>query len=250
MDLIALQIILCICALFISGISKGISGLGLPVIAIPIFTALIDLQTAIVLLTPSTVVTDIIMALKFLNKDMKTIKSIIYLIVFGIIGMLIGTQLLVVIDLSILTGLLSVVVLLFVTISWFDLLPRFNKRPSKWIDATVGLVGGALQGATGSSGPIITIYLLQMKINRVTFLFIINSFFVITGVTQFLRLLQLNLYYVETIKFSLVSFIPVFIGLLLSFKIQKYITEFLFKKLILILIGISGVILAYKSFIL
>src|SRR5690625_1363079 len=89
----AVHIIVCIIVLFISGLSKGISGLGIPIIATPILTLIFDLQTAIVMLAPSTLLTDFIMVKKFFVYDKGIIKNISLISLMGMVGIVIGTHL-------------------------------------------------------------------------------------------------------------------------------------------------------------
>ena len=191
MDLSTTTIIVAIIALVLGALAKGISGMGLPLVSTPILTLVFDLQTAIAIVIPATFATDIYMLAK-IPKNWTLLKSIVILLIFGAVGIVIGSFILVSVNQLILSGVLGIMILVFVVTSTFKLLPAIKQR--NWIDAVIGIIGGLFQGSTGSCGPIISMYLLQMKITRNDFLFIITSFFIMTDIVQLAALYKLGIY--------------------------------------------------------
>ncbi|MCM3715325.1 sulfite exporter TauE/SafE family protein [Halalkalibacter oceani] len=244
-----MQLSVILIALFVfllAGVSKGISGMGLPLVATPILTVMFDLQTAIALTVPATVATDCFMLVKTFEK-WSTLKKAAVLTLMGIGGMIIGSTILVMTDSNLLTGLLGVVIIFFVISSLTSFLPQFTKPP-QWVDGAVGLIGGTLQGAAGASGPLISLYFLQMNVSRYQFLFLINCYFVVIDITQLITISSLGFYQGNTLfLYALLAIIPSFLGLALAMKIQKSITDSVFKYSVLSLIGISGLLLLYKA---
>jgi len=245
LELSLLEILIALFALLLAGFAKGISGMGLPAIATPILAVLFDLQTAIAITIFATFVTDVIMLAR-IPKSWGLIKKAGILMIFGICGIVAGSLLLVNINQSILTGILALVILAFVVTSYFSLLPSIQQRRS--LDCAVGLGCGILQGAAGASGPIISMYLLQMKLKRNEFLFLLNCFFAMVDLTQCISVYQLGLYKGEIPLFSLLSLVPVLTAMALGMFVQKKISDRLFRNAVLCVMTVSGLVLLCKSF--
>jgi uncharacterized membrane protein YfcA len=141
---------------------------------------------------------------------------------------------------------LGVVILVFVTTSFFSLLPTLRRRP--WLDGLIGLIGGTLQGAAGTSGPIVSMYMLQMKISRTEFLFFMNSFFMAINLVQIITIYKLGLYEGAIAYYALGALVPVLLALAIAMEMQKRISDKFFRNFVLVITAISGFILLYKSF--
>jgi uncharacterized membrane protein YfcA len=241
---LSISIIVGVFALLLGGFAKGISGMGLPVVATPILTLLFDLQTAIAVTILATFLTDVMMLVRT-PKSWGLIKNAASLMIFGICGIVLGSYLLVNINQFILSGILGVVILVFVITSFFSLLPTFKRL--LWLDAAVGLIGGTVQGAAGASGPIISMYMLQMKMSRNEFLFMINSFFVVIDLVQFITVYKLGLYKGAVAYYSLGALVPALLGLAIAFVLQKRISDRVFRNSVLIVMTLSALVLLVKS---
>jgi uncharacterized protein len=237
-------IIVAAIALLLGGFAKGISGMGLPVVTIPILTLLFDLQTAIAVTILSTLITDIIMLIRT-PKSWGLIKNAAALMIFGVCGIIVGSYFLININQLILSGILGVVILIFVITSFFSLLPSFKRLP--WLDAVVSLIGGTVQGAAGASGPIISMYMLQMNMSRNQFLFLINSFFVTIDLVQFITVYKLGLYKGAVAYYSLGAIVPALLALAVGLVLQKRISDKVFRNSVLLVMTLSAFILLYKS---
>lgn len=244
MEITGVAIIVAIVALCLGGFAKGISGMGLPVIATPNLTLLYDLQTAIALVVPATLVMDVIFLYR-IPKNWGMIKHAIVLIIFGMLGTVLGTFLLVHINQLILSGVLSILIFAYIVTSLFSLLPPLKQRT--WLDATVGLAGGIFQGSAGACGPVISMYLLQIPISRQDFLFLINSFFLFIDIIQLVTIYQLGFYAEDTKIYALIALIPALFGLVVAFRLQNRISNQLFRLSVFVIMGISAVMLFVKS---
>lgn len=244
MTISAISIFIAVLALLVAGFAKGISGMGLPVVATPILTLLFDLQTAIAITIVPTLLTDVIMLIRT-PKNWGLIKNAASLMMFGMGGIVIGSYVLINIDPSILSGILGIIILIFVVTSFFSLLPTIKRR--RWLDAAVGIIGGTAQGAAGASGPIISMYMLQMKMSRNEFLFMINSFFVTIDFVQFFTVYKLGLYQGPVVNYSIGAIVPALLALTVAFALQKRISDQVFRYSVLIIMTVSALVLLYKA---
>lgn len=237
-------IVIAVAALLLGGFAKGLSGMGLPVIATPIFALLFDLQTAIAVVILSTLATDVIFLWKT-RKNWSLLKQAAILIGFGMCGTVLGSYLLVNVNQLFLSGVLGIVILVYVATSLFSLLPPIKR--ASWLDAAVGLVGGTFQGSSGACGPIISMYMLQMKLSRNDFLFLINCFFVFIDLIQLIAVYRLGLYEGSVKFYALGAMVPALSGLALALLLHKRISDQVFRYSVLAVMTISAAVLLVKS---
>ena len=243
----SIELIIIILTLTFAGFAKGISGFGLPIISIPIFTLMIDLQQSVAIIILTSVFIDLLMAYNK-REFYRVQKQRMYtLCIFGIIGTALGTYLLVNLNESILQMVLAAIIFVFVLSNIFNLLPQFRNSPPFWSDVLIGIIAGGFQGSTGSSGPTISMYLMQIKMNRHAFLFLISIFFTIVGLAQVMTLYVFGFYTIQVAFLGLLAIIPSSLGFVAANKVQQFISVKMFRMIILCLIGTSGVLLVYKS---
>jgi uncharacterized membrane protein YfcA len=240
-----ISITIAVVALLFGGFSKGLIGMGLPMVAIPILTLLFDLQSAIAITLVPSMLTNIVVLAR-LPKSWSVIQKAAPLMIFGMLGILLGSYFLVHINQYILMAVLGAVILIFVITSFFSLLPTLKRK--LWLDGVFGLIGGTLQGASGASGPIVSMYMLQMKISRNEFLFLMNSFFMAINIVQLITIYQLGLYKGVVAYYALGGLVPVLLALAVAMEVQKRISDTFFRNFVLVVTGISGLVLLYKSY--
>ncbi len=242
MDQIDFRLLIGALAILLAGATKGISGIGLPVVATPILAVLYDLPTAIAVAILPTALSDMPILYSYRSEWRQALRFI-PMIVAGMAGVLIGTQILIRVDQGLLKAGLGLGVLLFVVISWFHLLPRLSDRFATRWGAVVGLLAGTLQGATGTSAPVVTVFFYQLQLPRAAFLFLINIFFVMVDTIQVGSLIWVGIY---TPRLFLLAFAAAALAgpmVFLTLGLQKRINEQLFRKIVLSVLALTGLVL-------
>ncbi len=191
---IDIRLVLAIATIFIAGVAKGVTGMGLPVAGVPILVALYgDLRLVLLTTILATALSDIPMLYRF-RKNYR--------------------------EASILVGFLDLradrhrdrharsccssrcrscarcspsVVIAFIIVSWFGKVPTMSRTLASRMGPLIGFVCGIIQGSAGASGPIVTTYLVSSQLTRAGFLFSINAIFFVLDWTQFTSLQQLHL---------------------------------------------------------
>lgn len=233
------QVILTIGALLAGGFVKGATSLGLPLVAMPIIASIFDTRTAILILAVPLVVSDIV----FIGKEWRQFREstrFIGLILFAIIGVMIGARLLVRLDVAILSFVLGTLTLLFVVTAWFGLNATIPKRAAPIVSSLVGLTAGVLRGVAGASGPIIAMYLYSAGVSRYLFGFIFNTLYVILDLTMVAALNRLGLYTTEMVLFTLGGIVPVLVGIYLGICLQKRVAEQIFMRFVLAVLAATS----------
>ncbi|CAN0595077.1 unnamed protein product, partial [Laminaria digitata] len=110
-----LSLVILVCAtLFLAGGVKGVIGLGLPLTAVSILGSAVDLRTAIAFIAIPVVATNLYQAFEG-GRAIEMLRKYWVLNLCSVIGTIIGAQILFLVDPRILTTLLEVVVVDYVT---------------------------------------------------------------------------------------------------------------------------------------
>jgi len=236
-----------IATILLAGVAKGVTGMGIPVAGVPILVALYgDLRLVLLTTILATSLADIPLLWKF-RKNYREASVFVGFLVFGAIGMYIGTRILAYVQTSILCAVLAAVVIAFITVSVVGKVPTISRTMATRLGPLIGLVCGTLQGSAGASGPVVTTYLVSSQLTRDGFLFAINMIFFVLDWTQFATLQSLHLTTQAIWMTSFAVVVVAFIGILIGFAIQKRIDDVVFKRALLVMLGFASLGLIIRA---
>jgi uncharacterized membrane protein YfcA len=241
------RLLVAVAAIFLAGIAKGVTGMGLPVAGVPILVALYgDLRLVLLTTVFATALSDVPMLWRF-RKNYREASILVGFLICGLIGIVIGTRILLYVRVSILSAVLAAVVIAFIAVSWFGKVPTMSRVLATRLGPLIGFVCGIIQGSAGASGPIVTTYLVSSQLSRDGFLFAINAIFFVLDWTQFASLQQLHLTTPAIWAASLIVVVIVFAGIGIGFAIQKRIDDVIFKRAVLIMLACAAVGLIVRA---
>lgn len=171
-------------AVIIGSVIKAVTGMGLPLIAIPIAALFVDLDDAVVTLAFPNLLANGVLAYRE-RSDLGDTRDLPALAIAGVAGAVVGSIAFVSLPETPLVLLLIVAIVGYV-VSFFakpDL--RTGPERSKRLAPAVGGVAGAFQGAIGISGPIVGSWIHSYRLDRGAHILSVTSLFLITGTTQF-----------------------------------------------------------------
>jgi uncharacterized protein len=175
-------------AVVIGAIAKAVTGMGLPLIAIPIASLFVDVEDAIVVIAFPNMLANAFLAVRERSSLPET-RDLPMLATAGVAGAIAGTLLLVNIPeqplvIAIIVAIVGYVVLFFAH-------PEFRVGParSRRLAPVVGGVAGVFQGAVGISGPIVGSWIHSYRLPRGAHILSVTSLFFITGLTQLIVLI-------------------------------------------------------------
>jgi len=174
-------------AIVIGAIAKAVTGMGLPLIAIPIASLFVDVDDAVVVIAFPNVLANAVLAGKERRSYAET-RDLPMLAVAGVVGAIAGTLLLVNIPetplvIAVIIAIVGYVVLFF---AHPDL--RTTPARSKRLAPAVGGLAGVFQGAVGISGPIVGSWIHSYRLPRGAHILSVTALFFITGLTQLIVL--------------------------------------------------------------
>ena len=170
-------------AILLGSAIKSISGMGLPLVSIPIISFVADLETAVAAIAIPNLLINVAMAWRARDMAPHT-RDLPMLGVMGVIGGVVGTYALVSFSEKPLVGVLVAVVAVYVVT--FLRSPDFAIAPatSKRAAPAVGLATGLLQGAIGISGPLIGSWIHSYRLDRRAHIFSVTILFALAGAAQ------------------------------------------------------------------
>lgn len=234
-----------VAAFVLGGIFKGILGLGVPVIAVPVIADAVSIVLAIILISVPSVVPNIYQVWAYRHHVDPDIR-LLPLGIASVVGSGLGILTLTSVDPALLTRLLGLILWLYM--GFRALKPSFqlSRRIARWTNAPAGFLAGLAGGLTGVSAPVILVYLMSLRLPKETFILTISWYFIAMGGGQFAWLVQAGLMTWTLLLWSVLSLIPIFVGMWLGTRIGHYVSKQRFEQLILVMMALMGAKLLFN----
>lgn len=238
--------VLLFAAVALGALTKGATGLGFGLITVPIVALFVEPRTAVILISVPNMMINLIVLARG-GVPLAEVKRVWPLTVPGIIGVVVGANLLAVLDTSVLSLLLGCVSVGFAVLGWLDFRPRLPRRGEKFVGPAVGLLSGLLHGSTGASGPPLAIYLYSLGVAKRYFVYLITAVFLVFSGVQMLTFVSLRLYEGDNLVRAVLLLTPTLVGLLLGLVIQDRLNQRAFNRLMLAIVAFNGAILVLRG---
>ena len=233
-------------ALLFAAFVKGASGLGFPLIATPTVALLLDIRTAITILLIPNIVMDVAQVFRD-GFPFAVLRRFGRLFIAIVIGVFLGTAVLMNLPLWILNFCLGVMVLVFVSFNWLKFEFRIAPGLEKLLSVPVGFLSGFLNGITNAAGPVLAIYLYSLKLEKRDFIKSIATIFVFTKLSQLAAVSSWNLFNGSTLLLSLQVTLFTLAGFYAGLKTQDRVNQRTFNRALLILLFVIGVTLLMRA---
>lgn len=234
-------------SLLFAAFVKGATGLGFPLIATPMVALLLDIRTAVTVLILPNLFMDSAQVMRD-GLPYEIFRRFKALIVPTIIGVFLGTMVLVKLPLWILNACLGVMVLVFVISSWLKFDFTVSPRSEQFLSPIFGFVSGFLNGMTNAAGPTLAIYLYSLKLEKRNFVKSIATIFVTTKLSQLVAISTWNLFNWYTIKLSLLVLLFTLAGFYTGIKAQDRVNQQTFNRGLMALLTLIGTTLVVRAF--
>jgi uncharacterized protein len=233
-------------ALLFASFVKGASGLGFPLIATTTVALLLDIRTAITILLIPNIVMDVAQVFRG-GLPFAVLRRFAWFFVATIVGVFLGTAVLVKLPLWILNFCLGVMVLVFVAFNWLKVELRITPDLESILMVPVGFISGFLNGITNAAGPVLAIYLYSLRLDKREFIKSIATIFVFTKLSQLAAVSSWNLFNSSTLLLSLQVTAFTLLGFYAGLKTQDRIPQQTFNRALLILLFLIGVTLLARA---
>ncbi|KQX38698.1 hypothetical protein ASD04_08570 [Devosia sp. Root436] len=235
------SIVIMTLALTAGAVVKGATGMGLPLVALPVLTAAFGLQHAVGLMTIPLIVTNAWQVWRFRAEAGSPRLSFMPLfLVGGVVGIGVGTWALTnlperVLVLTLGLLLLAYIALRLATPHWSLGLPLARR-----LGPLAGLGGGTLQGATGISAPVGVTFIHSMNLDRDAHVFTVSTMFLTFAVVQLPALWAAGVMRPEWMLQGVLALAPILAFMPVGHWISGKLSRKAFDRMILVFLGLIG----------
>lgn len=244
-DVSAPELIVVLAAIMAGALVKSVTGMGLPIIAVPIMALFVSVETAVVVIAAPNVAMNGALAWREREHRHET-RDLRRLAVLGCIGAAAGAFLLAALPERVVMVALATMVVAYVV--------RFLTSPAlalgaatsrRWAPA-VGLVAGVCQGATGISGPIVATWIHAQRLRPGAHIYAITVLFFLTGGAQ-LAVFVGDGRLIDNLGAVALTFVPVFAVLPFGTALRRRLNGPNFDRAVLAVLVVSAVALVARA---
>ncbi len=225
---------------------KGVTGSGLPQIAIPVMASFLGVERSVVIMALPGVVSNLWLLWTFRDSIQRS-RDLQVLLPIGVVGVVVGTWLLQALDPRILALTLAVMIVAYVLLFVSPIEIHLPPRVTRWTSPPVGLAAGALQGATGISGPLVQTYLHAYRLDKHAYVVSVVTLYGVFSVAQVVTIGGLGLYSAGRLVESVFALLPMAIMLPVGTKLARRMSQRVFDISILALLLATAAKLAYDA---
>jgi uncharacterized membrane protein YfcA len=230
-------IALAFASLMIGGVLKGATGIGAPILAVPLLSALYGVPTAVVLFSLPNFLSNGLQLWQY-RSTLAPLGLVLPFVLSGFVGAGIGTLLLVRLSPDLLQAFMAVAVFVFIAFrlarpEW--VLPlKIGRR----IATPVGLLGGIMFGSIGLSAPLSVPFLNALRLGRDVFVSTISAYFFALALMQIPMLVLGGIMSAELAAASLIAVVPLWLGMPIGAFLARHVATRTFDRLTLAILGL------------
>jgi uncharacterized protein len=241
--------------LFLSGLGllagsavKGVVGIGLPLVAVPLLTVLVNLKTAVTMTTLPIIASNFAQSFQG-GRFQAMVRRFWTLLVPLFAAIAFGTRLLVVLPERVLDVIIGVAVISVPLVLHFVPRIRVTKSHERWANPLVGIVSGLLGGISSFFGPPIMLYVFGMRMAKDDFIPAISIMYTVAGFGMMLGLYMMGVASLPELGLSSLMLIPTSLGMWLGQYVRVQLSERRFQQvLIAVYIATGLTFLAHALF--
>ncbi|MHA6346350.1 sulfite exporter TauE/SafE family protein [Roseivivax sp. CAU 1761] len=233
-------------ALFLGGLVKGATGAGLPVVAIPVISAVYDVRVAVALMVTPNIVTNVWQIWRHRAEAVAGGFGWRFA-AWGALGAAVGTVLLVRLPLSAVQLAMAALILCYIALRIARPDAAITAGQADRLVGWAGCTGGVLQGAMGISSPVSVTFLSAMRLSRGAFIHSISCYFAIMSLAQAAVQLPLGLLTPPLALLGLATLVPMLLALQLGDRIGRRVGAQVFDRTILVLLALLSIRLIWAE---
>ncbi|MCH9675569.1 MAG: sulfite exporter TauE/SafE family protein [Gammaproteobacteria bacterium] len=222
------------------GFVKGIIGIGLPLVVVPVVATYSNPLTAVGLMFAPAITSNIMQAYQA-KLTLDTVQRFWPAMVAVMIGAAIGSSFLSRAEEGPATLVLSIVVILFCASQFVTNLPPIPKSREPMFTAVAGVASGTIGGLSGFFGLMLVPYLFALKLSKEDFVATIALLYLCGVIGLYVTMGISGGLTQQGVLVSVAATVPTLLGVWLGSLLRKHVSEALFRKtLILVLLLIAA----------
>ncbi|MEK7861818.1 MAG: sulfite exporter TauE/SafE family protein, partial [Chloroflexota bacterium] len=207
-----LELLALIAGLAVAGLAKGISGMGLPLIATPILAGVFGPRMAVTIVTIPIFAANTLLLTQGLRQR-HLLRGIAPFMLASAVGTALGTLLLAQLDQRTFAILIALMVAVFLARGDRLLGDDPTALRARIIGPLVCFVGGVLQGTTSIASPLVGSYFHAQRLAPREFVFVLAAIFQLNSVVQLVGYTVQGLYTEEVVAIGLIGLVPTLLAL-------------------------------------
>ena len=235
------------CSLIVAGFLKGIIGVGMPIVALPLLSLFIDVKSAAMLLSMPLVFSNLPQALEG-GKTGRCLMQLTPVLLGMIPGLFLGVRVLLALDANVARMIAGLVL---IGVGGMTLLaPKLQLQPRLVLPAGIafGFFGGILGGLAAMSGPLVFIFLLAKGLRGQAFTKEASLFLVVSSAFLAVLLTASREFSWIDVSVSTGAMLPVAVGMYAGQHMRDKIAPETFRKLVLTAVIAAGAELLRHGF--
>ena len=240
-------IVAVVCSLIVAGLLKGVIGVGMPVVALPLLSLFIDVKSAAMLLSMPLIFSNLPQALEG-GKTGRCLMGLMPVLLGMIPGLFLGVRVLLALDADVAKIIAG---LALVGVGGVTLLAPQLQLPSQLVlpaGITFGFLGGLLGGLAAMAGPLVFIFLLARGLRGQAFTKEASLYLVVSAGLLAILLTASRQFSWLDVGVSTAAMLPVVLGMHVGQHMRDKIAPETFKKLVLIAVIAAGADLLRHGF--
>ena len=229
-------------AFVLGGLVKGLLGVGLPLVIVPLLALVIPSPKAIALMGIPIVLSNVWQAADS-GHVVYALRRFATLLVALAITTAITARLALGLPVATLNAMVAFALLLAVALmAWH---PRLDvdARAEPWWGAAVGALSGLMGGVSSLMGPVLITYLVALRLPRETFIGSISVIYLVGVLPLMAAMASLDLLGVPEVVLSTLALVPLFAGMAIGKRLRSRVSEPAFRRLLLAFLTAVAVLL-------
>lgn len=245
MDLTALIVI--VVAIAVGALVKGVTGAGMPQVAIPVMASFLGVERAVIVMVLPGLVANGWLFWRY-RATLPEARDLPRLLLTGTLGAILGATMLTSLNERAMSGAVAGLIIAYVVLRLMR--PAFRLQPTltRSLSPPVGLLAGGLQGATGMSGPILTMWLHGYRLPVPVFVVSLVTLFQVFGVAQAVTFMGMGVFTLERALEGLFALIPMALALPIGAHYASRLPIERFDRWVMVLLIASAGRLVYAVF--
>jgi uncharacterized membrane protein YfcA len=230
-------------SLALGGFLKGVTGIGMPVIVIPVMALFIGIESSIIVMAIPGVISNGWMT--WHNRECyKEVTGMTVILVAGVIGTVVGVAILYVASERLLSIVLFAWIVVYIASRILHPDFRLALQTQRLIAPWVGVTAGIFQGATGICAPVLATYFHAIRLRPNAYVLAVSAPFALLSLAQAISFSAAGMFTEELLVLGVLALAPAIVSIPLGIYVRPMINRDLFDKLILVLIAVMGARLA------
>jgi uncharacterized protein len=222
------------------GVVKGVTGVGLPLVLVPLSAQFFPVPVAVALLMVPMVATNVSQAMEG-GHTAAAIRRLLPILGFVIIGLLIGVHMLLHIDRRLLSLILGISFLALALLLAAMPRVRIADRTARWAGPVVGFAAGVLGGMSAMFGPPMIAYLVGRGTDPDSFVKQMAIFAFTASLTMLLALGGSGSMSWSDVGISAVGILPIQAGMPIGRWLRRRTKPEWFRVAVLVVLALGGI---------